>query len=258
MSDNAIFFFSGTGNSFDVAKRLTEKLHNTRLYNIANLASNDSISKYERVGIIFPVYGFTLPNIVKRFIQTMPFNKDTYYFCVPTMGAFAFGAFYRTSEVFTAAGGHLDYINNVYMPENYILFSNVPSDKLIAKHLANSHNRVNEIARDVASKKLKPATKPFSYRFVEKISKEESKKWKYTAQSFRVSSDCIKCEKCVRLCPVGNIQVEDYSISFSNHCECCLSCIHACPTQAINFGTITIGKKRYINPNIDIERMKDY
>jgi flavodoxin len=139
MSEKAICFFSGTGNSFDIAKRLTYKLHDAKLYNIANMTSYDSIIGCKHVGIVFPVYGFTMPNIVKRFIEALPFQKDTYYFCVPTMGAFAFGAFYRTAEAFETAGGHLDYINQIYMPENYILFSNVPSDKLIEKHLLPLH-----------------------------------------------------------------------------------------------------------------------
>jgi ferredoxin len=192
------------------------------------MTSYDSITGCKRVGIVFPVYGFTMPNIVKRFIEALPFQKDAYYFCVPTMGAFAFGAFYRTAEAFKAAGGHLDYINQIYMPENYILFSNVPSDKLIEKHLANSHKRVDEIARDILSNKPRPAVKPFTYRFVEKTSKAESEKWKDTAKGFQVSKDCVKCGKCVRLCPVGNIQDNGDSVIFSDRCECCLACLHAC------------------------------
>jgi hypothetical protein len=34
--------------------------------------------------------------------------------------------------------------------------------------------------------------------------------------------------------------------------------MHACPKQAINYGNTTVGKKRYINPNINIEDMKKY
>jgi hypothetical protein len=56
-------FFSGTGNSFDIALKIAEQIKNTDIINIP------SLKNYKRVGFIFPVYGFTMPNIVSKFVS---------------------------------------------------------------------------------------------------------------------------------------------------------------------------------------------
>ena len=256
-NDNAIFFFSGTGNSFYIALRLAEKMQNIDVYNIACINEMPT-ADYKRVGFVFPVYGFTMPNIVERFLSDYQFDKDTYYFSVLTMGGFAFGAKYRICMTVKNAKGHLNYIDIVYMPQNYILFSKVPSDKIIDEHLHNAIKRVEDLCSDILTYKDKRAIKPLTYYFTRKTAKTEQEKFKDTAKSFVVNDDCIKCGLCVNLCPVDNISMDEDKIIFSNHCECCLCCIHACPAEAINYLDKTAGKKRYLNPNISIGDMKKY
>ena len=256
-NDNAIFFFSGTGNSFDIALRLAEEMQGTDIYNLACIDEMPTAT-YKRVGFVFPVYGFTMPNIVARFLSSYKFDKDTYYFSILTMGGFAFGAKYRTRMKVENAGGYLNYVDTIYMPENYILFSKVPSGKIINEHLRNAANRVKSLCSDIMAHKKKRAMKPLTYYVTKKTAKAELEKLKGTAQNFVISGRCAKCGLCVRLCPVNNISMDTAEITFANHCECCLCCIHACPMEAINYLDKTIGKKRYINPNISIEDMKKY
>jgi MinD superfamily P-loop ATPase len=52
--------------------------------------------------------------------------------------------------------------------------------------------------------------------------------------------------------------MEGERIVFGEQCECCLACMHSCPRKTINYGGRTAGKKRYINPNINLEDMKKY
>ena len=56
--------------------------------------------------------------------------------------------------------------------------------------------------------------------------------------------------KCVSICPVGNIYLEDGKIMFSNKCIACLGCYHRCPQKAIIYKGNT-KKDRYINPNMN-------
>jgi ferredoxin/flavodoxin len=257
----AICFFSGTGNSFDITKRLSQALGGTSLYNIATMQNPTVLIEYKRVGFVFPVYGFTMPNIVKRFLESLPINGNTYYFAVLTKGAFALGADRRMQEVFKKAGGKLNYITYVYMPENYILFSNLPSEKIVKTHLENSKRRVADIAKDVLSGKMKRAKiTPIDIMFgniIKNISRKESQQWHETAKKFTVSGTCTGCNKCAKLCPVNNITMSDGKPVFDNHCECCLACIHSCPTQAIQ-AERTVGKKRYTNPNVNLIDMKKF
>jgi ferredoxin len=258
MNENIIFFFSGTGNSFDITLRLAKEIENTDILNIPSIRNIPSLVNYKRIGLIFPVYGFTMPNIVESFILKMPQNNNAYYFSLVTMGAFDFGAMYRTYETFAKAGIRLNYITNIYMPENYIIFSKVPSDKLIKTHLDNSKKRIRNISSELICMKNKLPNKTMFYNLMKKVSIKEKQKWRLAAKNFVVNESCIKCQKCIKICPVENIELAEDKIVFNERCECCLACIHSCPKEAINYGIKTINKKRYINPNIDIEEIKKY
>lgn len=67
---------------------------------------------------------------------------------------------------------------------------------------------------------------------------------------FSVLESCVKCGKCVDLCPAKNIRLESNHIVFLDSCVACLGCYHRCPKKAIVY--LNKRKKdRYINPFID-------
>jgi ferredoxin len=258
LSENVIFFFSGTGNSFDVALRIATELKNTDIFNIASIKNMPPLENYKRVGVIFPVYGFTMPNIVSKFISHLSQNNDAYYFCIVTLGGLGLGAEYRIYEQFNKTNKELGYITHIYMPENYIITSMVTADKILKKTLKDSIKSVERIASDLKNCIKNKPKKSIFYNMVKNISFEETKQWPLKAKSFEINKDCVKCRKCIKICPLKNIKMEGNAIAFEDHCECCLACMHICPQKAINYGIKTIKKKRYINPNINIDEMKKY
>ena len=62
-----IYYFSGTGNSYYVAKALSKSLHDT----MQSIESAQSIKQDEIIGIVTPVYFFGLPDIVKDFLERL-------------------------------------------------------------------------------------------------------------------------------------------------------------------------------------------
>jgi len=258
MNENIIFFFSGTGNSFDVTLKIAEKMKNTDVINISSIKTIPTITNYKRIGLVFPIYGFTMPNIVSKFILKLPLNSNAYYFCIVTLGGLSFGAEYRILEMFNKAKLQLQYLSKIFMPENYIIVTKIPTEKTIMKILNNSIKKVIKITEDIKKYKEQKPKKSLFYNLVKNISKEETEKWPLKAKNYKINNDCTKCKKCIRVCPVENIKMVEDEILFEEHCEYCLCCIHICPQRAINYGNKTIGKKRYINPNIEIEDMKKY
>jgi Pyruvate/2-oxoacid:ferredoxin oxidoreductase delta subunit len=259
MNENIIFFFSGTGNSFDIALRISRKIEKTDIVNIASSKKLPNLDNYKRIGLIFPVYGFTMPNIVSKFISLLSKNSNAYYFCIVTLGGAGLGAEYRIHEAFDRKNIELRYITHIYMPENYIITSMVAADKIINKTLRDSEKNVGRIADDIIKYTKKKPWKSIFYNMVKKISREETEQWPLRAKKkFIINGNCIMCKKCIKICPVENIKIIEEKIIFEAHCECCLACMHSCPKEAINYGTKTIGKKRYINPNIKIEEIKNY
>ena len=73
--------------------------------------------------------------------------------------------------------------------------------------------------------------------------------WHLIGEKFSTTDACVKCVKCVSICPADNISVEGGKIVFSNKCVACLGCYHRCPQKAIVYK----GKNkrdRYINLNV--------
>ena len=66
-----------------------------------------------------------------------------------------------------------------------------------------------------------------------------------TDKYFRVdASRCISCGRCSKMCPVGDIIVDEIP-QWQSHCTGCMACFHACPHHAINFGKMTQKKGQY-------------
>ena len=76
-------------------------------------------------------------------------------------------------------------------------------------------------------------TAPVFYRFFVK------------ADAFRATDACIGCGKCVELCPLNNIRLENGKPVWGKNCTHCMACICHCPKEAIEYGKKSKGKPRY-------------
>ena len=56
---------------------------------------------------------------------------------------------------------------------------------------------------------------------------------------------CIGCGKCVELCPLNNIRLENGKPVWGKNCTHCMACICYCPKEAIEYGEKSKGKPRY-------------
>ena len=59
------------------------------------------------------------------------------------------------------------------------------------------------------------------------------------------SEACIGCGKCVELCPLSNIYLENGKPVWGKNCTHCMACICYCPKEAIEYGRKSKGKPRY-------------
>ncbi|MFX0072117.1 MAG: EFR1 family ferrodoxin, partial [Candidatus Hermodarchaeota archaeon] len=67
-----IYYFSGTGNSLYVAKKMAEKLGDCELIPISKIWQQDDLaSNTERIGFIFPLYFWGLPAIIYDFVNKL-------------------------------------------------------------------------------------------------------------------------------------------------------------------------------------------
>jgi len=71
-------------------------------------------------------------------------------------------------------------------------------------------------------------------------------KTKDYAKGLKISTECIGCGLCEKLCPMGNLHVENGKAVAENRCTMCYRCISSCPKKAITLlGNEVVEQCRY-------------
>lgn len=45
---------------------------------------------------------------------------------------------------------------------------------------------------------------------------------------------CVKCGKCIDICPMNNLSISDGIVRGKGDCTLCYRCVHSCPINAIS------------------------
>jgi ferredoxin len=80
--------------------------------------------------------------------------------------------------------------------------------------------------------------------------------FKGMAARYRSNERCSGCGTCVRICPRGNIRLEEGRPVWGNDCEMCHACIQWCPREAVQHGETTEEKARYRHPAVTVQDMQ--
>jgi len=248
----SIYYFTGTGNSLVVARDIAEKLGDTELIPINK---TDKI-KGDRIGVVFPVYMFGLPLIVKRFLEKLKTGK--YIFAVATCGGMAGGTINKVRNILHKNNMKLDAGFVVDMPGNYIPMYGAKPKKVQDKLFSKEKEKTELIAKYVISKKtgrydnnniiLRTLFSSIIYNLASnKIPKYDKNFW--------ADDNCNGCRICEKVCPVKNIKMEDDKPVWQGHCEQCFACLQWCPKEAIQYGKNTKTRKRYHHPDVSLKDM---
>lgn len=248
---STIYYFSATGNSLAVAKKLQQQLDECELVPIASLINQPKvIPKGNTVGFVFPLYYLGIPIIVKDFLAKLSLDGVNYTFTVVTRGnKSAGGAIPLLNKILKGKKHRLDAGFYITMPDNYIPMLKVPNKIEIEKQLKACSNKIPQIARRITAKNSIKETALWSI-FRPMIHNRWAANVKNSDHRFYVEDICISCGVCEQICPVNNIQMRKSKPEWLHHCEECLACLHHCPKQAIQSGKGTKRKQRYRHPDI--------
>jgi len=251
---NVIYYFSGTGNSLDIARRLHDSLDDIKLIPLPVALNHDRLESSETTGIVTPIYMHKLPYIVVDFIKKL---KNTKYLFIVLSGGGETGNCIKFTQRLCANNNlTLSAIFNVKMPSNYIPFG-CPSLESQQKDLENANTRVAAIANIVKSQSehfdknsngfIRSNIFPgllykLGYSMIKKMDKR-----------FTVDDKCSSCGICASVCPVDNIKLVDGKPVWQSDCQQCFACLQWCPEQAIQVGKRTATIDRYRNPNVNVK-----
>jgi ferredoxin/flavodoxin len=255
---HVIYYFSGTGNSLSVAKKLKEQ--GAAVYAITNeLASqNEIICDAEKIGLVFPLYYLGLPKIVHEFIDKLTIKNVSYIYMICTMGwNLKGGAIKQVKKYLKEKNCSLNMGCYIQMPMNdFTLASVCPTEKqgpLLEKAKAN----LEKILDRVQQSKSYFDREPIKF-MVEKRNKPFIHSTYNNDLYYTVSNDCNGCNLCTRVCPVSNIELIDRKPVWQHHCESCMACFHYCPKQAILHKNKGKEITRYHHPEVSVKVSEDY
>lgn len=252
-----LYYFSGTGNTLMLARLLAKKLDDTEIINIVSCNDSDEIPEADTIGILFPVYAFGLPKIMRDFVNNnLKIPDDTYVFSLTNYaGAGGAVASKQLKNLLTAKGNKLNARFWLPMPSNYIPFGGAESQDKQNKRFLSAANSINKIAEII---KKRPEN--YFYQrsriplFISNIfHKLFMKKCERDSKKFYVNTNCSGCGTCAKVCPTQNIKIIDKHPTWSSSCEQCMACLQWCPASAIQISGVPEDRLRYQNPGIEVE-----
>lgn len=253
---SVIYYFTGTGNSYWVAKEVAKGLKDTKLIPIQSVVSEATIKvKAEFVGIIAPVYFNSLPEMVDRFLKKVAISPSTYVYSIITLGSSSSNTLKDMSSILN---NHLDYGRHLIMPGNYIRLYAIKSKDENDLILHKAKIQLNSMIKDIQNKKELPYEKDNlikGFIFEHLARKPWLKRLPSFGKSFQVEAGCNSCKVCQKVCPANNIQVQADGPQWHDQCQDCMACIHACPEQVIQIKDKTQTRGRYIHPEVSIKEL---
>ena len=252
--NTTLYYFSGTGNSLNIARQLNEKLENCELIPIAKATREDlPATSSEKVGFVFPLYYYGLPKIVFDFVNKLKLDETNYIFAIVTKAGDLEGVpLIQLEKILRTKSKILNAGFFITLPDNFIVSSIVISEEKMKKLFDATKPKIEEI-----SKKIEKSEKNLEIKIIEgKKHRLERGNLRFHKNvnngdsSFFADENCTSCGICEEICPVDNIKLVEGKPKWQQNCQQCLACINFCPECSIQFGIKTTGKKRYHHPEI--------
>lgn len=240
-----IFCFSGTGNSYSVAKEIG-KPFSVEPELITNFRDQNSIKVVDsQIGIIAPVYLNDIPRIVKEFILRLSFeHTNTYVFTVLTSGSGKNKSGFKNVNIALAQHNvKLALAYDIQMPSSFQARNDMESildvvPKKIAEVTVAIEDRRENYTPQGSTILPQGFTKlSFMYRLLTNMT---------------VTEKCNGCGLCCKLCPTNNIELQDRKAVRGKNCIACTACANWCPQHAI-FSRMLKGQ--YHHPQISTTDM---
>ena len=267
MKKAVIYVFSGTGNTRLVAdlykKNLSE--YETTIYDVKMKKVSADSSKFEfqpfpnpnefdLIGFGHPVYGFNIPKPFDDFISLLPkleTPKKAFVFKTSGEGLYI-NEFSSQRLISKMEKKGFEFVSDRHyvMPYNMI-FRHTPEMVKREWLYANAYAKLS--CREIQQGKIDKVHINPILRFWVPLVRIE---WLYYPLSapFSLKVDmkkCVKCQKCVKNCPLNNISFNGTKFEFGYNCTMCTCCSFGCPTSAISIGILNGWK---INGSYYIEK----
>lgn len=246
-----ILYFTGTGNSEYVAKRIGKETGDIVLNLFEKLRKEDfsEINSKNPWVIVTPTYAWRIPNILREWLKRTNLSGNPNIYFVMTCGGSIGNAGKYLKSLCADKGMNYFGCFEVVMPENYIALFTTPSKDKALKIIAEAEKIIDKAAFAINNGEQFPN---ISVTTADKLNSGVVNNIFYPlfvhAKKFYATDACISCGKCVKVCPLNNIHIENSRPIWGKACTHCMACICRCPKEAIEYGQHSKGLVRYTCP----------
>lgn len=246
MSD-AIYVYSGTGNSLQIAKEIASRLE-CDVIDIPSLPDGPiDVSRYSGIGFVFPVHYYQSPPVVRDAMSRMNLTDKQKVWAVMDYGTTPGNARATTFKAMEGTGADVLFSVGYQMPENYLMMFKAPAEDECERMCSLVPGYADEVCRMVRDGKRVEPESTFSGRVISFFGSPFYDLWRNT-KKFRVTDACTSCGLCAEICPAKVIRIEDGKPVWTEpKCLHCAGCINRCPAEAIQYGKKSASKRRYVN-----------
>ena len=256
-----IYYMSGTGNSYRLAKIIAEEAEKTGYRIILKSTKKANPAKEIQAGwsnllaLVFPTHGFTMPWEILKFVCRLPFNKSNLAVSVATRGSLKAGKIFIpgmsgsctfiTALILALKGYLVAGILSQNMPSNWSTLHPIQKTSNHQAIIERAKKRVIRFTNDILNGKsdwinlnnlyelifgtiLIPIS--LGYIFFGRF---------FHAKLFFANSNCNACGICEKNCPFRAIRLWGKKRPmpyWTYHCESCMRCTEICPENAIEIG----------------------
>ena len=243
-----ILYFSGTGNSNYVAKRIADALGDeiVNLNDRIKASDTSSVETDERLIIVTPAYAWRIPRVVRDWLLKTELRGAKQVWFVMTCGSEIGNAGRYNRELCAEKAISCMGTAQIVMPENYIAMFSAPQADKARQIVTKAEPSIDRaIAAVQANQPFAPTRNNLYDRFMSGPVNPLFYKFFVKADAFTVSEACIGCGQCVKRCPMNNVTLKDGKPVWGRNCTHCMACICYCPKEAIEYGKKSVGQPRY-------------
>lgn len=246
-------YFSGTGNTKYCIEQFLQALDSSApCVSIEDGTAAAQLEENDVIILAYPIYYSNLPKIVRDFLTTHHTAfAGKQVFLIATMGLFSGDGTGCAARLLAAYGAHIVGGLHLKMPDC------IGDEKALKKTLAQNKSLV-KAARDKAvdaARRWNSQSPPqeglgvlahLAGLFGQRL--WFYGKTKQYSNQLRIHADaCVGCGRCVALCPLDNLKLEQGKATAMGRCTLCYRCVSHCPHQAITL----LGKTLYEQCKLD-------
>lgn len=231
-----IYYFSGTGNSAYVARKLAQYTKDECRFIpevFESMQSDIQTADGEVIGIVCPIYAWGVPECVADFLSHVKTSKKTFSYIVVTCGSSAGKALRAIEKIFP-----YDSAYSVRMPENCTALFKTDGEEMQREKINVARQLLPRIAQSILARtQVYDVKEGFEASIKTALVNPLFTAFFMRTSRFKVTDDCTGCGECAASCPFDIIEMKESRPKWeSTRCQMCMKCVMVCPKRALRLG----------------------